>query len=151
MNFLLNRGGAGKSLSRAETVAQASSLITRHIALLRSYDRLVEAMAPDDESVEQIRKLQKQHRADIAKLCEIVLSANGTPPREAAPLEGSGIDSLLRSLTDGERSLREELEAQLAKKHHMRTIAVLETLLANTEERIGILQTVARTHSVPVS
>ena len=42
MNFFLNRGGAGKSLTRAETIAEMSALMIRHIELLRT-DLIVDA------------------------------------------------------------------------------------------------------------
>jgi hypothetical protein len=151
MSFLLNRGGAGKSLTRAETAAEISSLISRNIALLRSYDELAGHLASEGPEAASVQTLAKGHRVDIAKLSEIVLSNMGVPPREAEPVGGNDLGSLVRNLADGERSLREELENQLTKKHHRRTVAVLETQLANAEERIGILQDLARQHSVPVS
>jgi hypothetical protein len=119
--------------------------------MLQTYGELARHIASDSPEAASVETLARGHRVDIAKLSEIVLSNMGVPPREAGPLAGNDLDSLLRNLTNGERSLREELEKQLSKMHHRRTVAVLETQLANSEERIGILQELARQHSVPVS
>lgn len=153
MNFLLNKGGAGKSLTRSKTAVEASRLLTSHIQLLRTYGNLTAAMGAENasvDSVDSVKALQKEHRDDIAKISEIILSSGGVPPREADSFEGDDIESLLRAVDDGERSLRRSLEEQLTQKHHLRTIAIMETLLVNTERRIGVIQTLAQQLKIPV-
>ena len=137
MNFLLNRGGAGKSLSRAQTAAEMSKLMIRHIELLRTYDALIESIG-NDASIENLKALQQDNRADISKLSEIILSSGGVPPREGMLLAGDGADALIKSVNNAERELRSDIEEQLEQKHHLRTLAIMETLLANTQLRIGL-------------
>jgi hypothetical protein len=150
MNFLLNRGGAGKSLTRSQSAEEVSKLMTSHIALARSYQRLLEAMGDDGPATDSIKALQKEHRDDLAKLSEIVLSAGGIPPRQAEPLNSESRASMINELAEAERALRDDLEAQLKLKHHLRTRAVLEHDLENTVRRIGSLRDVAAKLSIAV-
>ncbi len=151
MNFLLNKGGAGKSMSRARTAAEASKLMTCHIELLQTYDALADATGSESDTAELVSALQKELRDDIPKLSEIILSSGRVPPREASPLVGDDVESLLHAIDDGERSLRRDLEDQILLKHHLRSIAVFKNLLANTEHRIGEIRTMARQLSLTVS
>jgi bacterioferritin (cytochrome b1) len=150
MNFLLNKGGAGKSLTRSSTVSEVSKLMSAQIALLGSYEALLGVVDSDSDLAASLSALQKQHRDEIPKLSEIILSSGGIPPRESSPPTGDDVDSLIRAVNDGERAMRTDLEEQIKLKHHLRTIAVLKTLLANTERRIGAIQTVAQQLSIPV-
>ena len=150
MNFLLNRGGAGKSLTRGQTVAEMSKLMIRHIELLRTYDTLIESIG-DGSTADELKTIQKENRADIAKLAEIILSSGGVPPREGGLLAGQEPQTLIRSVNDAERELRSDIEQQLEHKHHMRTLAVMEMLLENTERRLGLVQHMAQHFSVPVN
>jgi hypothetical protein len=149
MNFLLNRGGAGKSLSRAETADEISKIMRSHIALISAYGSFAGLLDKPSE-IDQVHQLQKEHRDDLAKLSEIVLSAGGVPPREASGSFGSDLDSLLRGVSEAERGLRDEIREQLKLKHHLRTVAVLEHDLANTERRVGLLQDLGRSLSIAV-
>ena len=151
MNFLLNRGGAGKSLTRAETAEELSSLMTTQITLLRTYEALIALMDSGSSSAETLAALQKEHRNEIPKISEIILSAGGIPPRKADRLEGDGRESLIRAVCDGERGLRREIDTQLENKHHLRTIGILESLAETVEDRIGVLQKIAQEYSVPVA
>jgi len=150
MNFLLNKGGAGKSLSRARTAAEMSTLLIRHIELLRTYDMLIQSLGEGD-AADRLREQQKDNRADIARLSEIILSAGGVPPREGLLLGGNDQSGLIKSVNSAERELRRDIEEQLEQKHQLRTVAMMEGLLANTERRIGFVQQMAHRYSVPVN
>ena len=150
MNFLLNKGGAGKSITRAQTAAEMSTLMIRHIELLRTYDMLIKSLG-EGGAADRLRELQKDNRADIARLSEIILSSGGVPPREGLLLRGDGPTGLIKSVNSAERELRHDIEEQLEQKHHLRTVAVMEGLLANTERRIGFVQQMAHRYSVPVN
>jgi hypothetical protein len=150
MNFLLNRGGAGKSLNRSQSAAEMSNLMKSHIGLLRTYEALVALMGDDTDSISTLKSLQKQHRTEIAQLSEIVLSSAGIPPRDADRLSGDDVSELTRAIDRGERSLRGDLQLQLKQKHHRRTIAVLESHLENTEARIGEITTLTKRLNVPI-
>ena len=150
MNFLLNKGGAGKSLTRSDSVSEVSKLMRAQIGLLNTYEALIGVVESDTDLARSLSALQKEHRDEIPKLSEIILSSGGEPPRESSPLAGDDVDSLIRAVNEGERSMRSDLEQQIKLKHHIRTIAVLKTLLANTERRIGEIQTAAQQLSIPV-
>jgi hypothetical protein len=150
MNFLLNKGGAGKSLTRSQTASDVSKLMTGQIELLGAYGALIAAVGNDSDLAKSLGALEKELRDEIPKLSEIILSSGGVPPRKADQPTGDDVESFLRAVNDGERSMRSDLEEQLKLKHHIRTIAVLNTILANTERRIGEIQTVAQQLRVPV-
>lgn len=148
-NFFLNRGGAGKSLTRAKTAAEMSKLMIRHIELLRTYDALIDTL-DDPGSSEELEVVQKENRADISKLSETILSAGGVPPRDGDCLGGTAMPDLIKSLNVAERELRSGLEVQLESKHQLRTVAIVENLLANTEKRIGLVHAMAQRYRIPV-
>lgn len=149
-NFLLNRGGAGKSITRQETGDAMGDLVLRLIGITRSYERLAVVIG-DVEPGLKITAMQNRTRTDIGKLSEIVLSTGGVTPRDADPVsESDDPDQLIRALNQAERDFRDALEESLKLKHHYRTIAVLETLQKNTEDRIALVRELAHHYNVPV-
>lgn len=149
-NFLLNRGGAGKSMTRHETAAAMSNLVSPLIAIMRTYQHLSDFIEDEGLSA-RMDAMQNRTRTDISKLSEIILSTGGVTPREAdAVASGDDPDEIIRQLDTAERALRESIEESLKLKHHYRTIAVLETLVKNTEERIVFVRELAHLHNVPV-
>jgi len=149
-NFLLNRGGAGKSITRNETAEAMGDLVRPLTSIVRTYERLAENVG-DDQAAGKIAASQNRTRSDVAKLSEIILSTGGITPRDAEPLSSSDDpDTLIRALNAAERGFRDSLEESLKMKHHYRTIAVLETLHKNTEERIRLVRELAHLHNVPV-
>jgi len=149
-NFILNRGGAGKSITRHETAAAMSDLVVPLIGIMRTYEHLA-TLIHDEEAGTRIEVTQNRTRNDIAKLSEIILSTGGVTPRGADPVDSSeNPDMTIRRLNEAEREFRQALENSLKLKHHYRTIAVLETLLKNTEERITLVREIAHLHNVPV-
>jgi len=148
-NFLLNKGGAGKSITRHETAGAMSALVRRLISITRTYEHLL--VARNAGSDQRLSAMQNRTRTDIGKLSEIILSTGGITPRYADPVSTSDDpDQLIRALNEAERAFRDELEESLKLKHHYRTIAVLETLHKNTEDRIGLVRELAHEHNVPV-
>jgi hypothetical protein len=149
-NFLLNRGGAGKSITRRETAETISDVVRPLIGIMRTYERLAETIE-DEEAAGFIHASQKRTRTDISKLSEIILSTGGVTPRDIDPVAASDDpDQVIRALNEAERSFREVLENSLKLKHHYHTIAVLETLQKNTEDRIALVRELARRQNVPV-
>ncbi len=149
-NFLLNRGGAGKSITRHETAEAMGDLVRPLTSIVRTYE-LLEGRTGDSGADEKIAASQSRTRSDIAKLSEIILSTGGVTPRQAEPFSSSDeTDTLIRALNEAERAFRDSLESSLKMKHHYRTIAVLETLHKNTEERIRLVRELAHLHNVPV-
>ena len=109
-NFLLNRGGAGKSITRHETAAAMSDLIVPLIGIMRTYEHL-RTLVRDEDLRERFEATQHRTRNDISKLSEIILSSTGVTPREADSVSSSDDpDQVIRALDRAERDFRQALE-----------------------------------------
>lgn len=127
-----------------------SDLVRHLIGIMRSYERLAVTIG-DVEPGLKIAAMQNRTRTDIGKLSEIILSTGGVTPREADPVSTSeDPDQLIRALNEAERNFRDALEESLKLRHHYQTIAVLETLVKNTEGRIVLVRELAHHYNVPV-
>jgi len=145
---LLNRGWAGKTLSRSETVDRLNPLIRRHIELNHHYGAAIRHC--DDERVTDVlERLQKTARADVGKLSETVLSCGGTPyngtdlEAEDFTLKGSVLN-LFDELHDLETDFNEALADELDLEHQMRTRGVLEAVKSNSQDRLDALKALHR-------
>jgi len=145
---LLNRGWAGKTLSRSETVDRLNPLIRKHIELNHHYGAAIRHC--DDERVADVlERLQKTARADVGKLSETVLSCGGTPyngtdlEAEDFTLTGSVLD-LFDELHDLETDFNEALADELDLEHQMRTRGVLEAVKSNSQDRLDALKALHR-------
>ena len=149
-NFLLNRGGAGKSITRAETAEAMAQLTVPLIGIMRAYEHL-KAILDNEEAAQHIDASQNRTRADIGKLSEIILSTGGITPRDTASLtDDDDPAQVIRTLNESERAFKSSIVESLKMKHHYRTIAVLENLQKNTEARIRLVRDLARSRNVPV-
>lgn len=144
LKAILNKGGAGKSITRAETAERLSALMHHHHELMYAYDA-VAAHAGPGQLAAGLEVLNKTSRADIGKLSEIVLSNGGTPPLgtnidpEAVEVKASDSDNV-QHLLDLERAYRDALKEESDVKHTFRAVATLENTLKNTENRIQVIQ-----------
>lgn len=140
---ILNKGGAGKSISRDETAERLSGLIRRYNDIMYTYDA---ASAVASETVaEGLNQLSRVVRDDIGKLSELVLSAGGVPPTgtDIEPGDVSAGDSesdALKTLIRIEREFAEALRAESAAKHQLRVVAGLDNTSARTKERLAGLE-----------
>ncbi|MEX1054965.1 MAG: hypothetical protein WED81_02980 [Rhodothermales bacterium] len=150
--LLLNKGWAGTTMSRRETVERLNPILRRHYELNHSYDYLINNLS-DVEQVRQIEALQKVARVDVGKLSESILSAGGVP------YSGVGLEAESFNLgsTDGEMLRRaKELESEfdgllseeLEQNHQMRTKAILSAVLGNSRARLEFLRGAAKSRSV---
>ncbi len=138
-DLFLNKGWAGKTRSRAETVARINPLIRAHCALNHAHERAARALE-NREAAGELAALQRMARMDAGKLSEIVLSAGGAPfngasmePEAFGPGDSDReIAQALGKLEgDFERLLRDEMEIA----HQMRTRAILSAVLKNSSSR----------------
>lgn len=140
---ILNRGGAGRSMTRAESVEALNPLIGRHAELLLAYDVALRTLA-DREIAGTINRAMNAARTELAKLKETVFSLGGTPPNstDLVPAVRLGDDdaAILHALDDAERAYRDALSDTLGLAHHqIRTAAILENNLKGSDIRLGVL------------
>jgi type I site-specific restriction endonuclease len=141
---LLNRGWAGKTITRAETVERLNPLVRQFLRLNHNYQYVIRSHA-DSAVTKALKRVQKTARADVGKLSETILSCGGTP-ENGTDMEADDVDlgddnvGMLRQLRDLETDLndavgreREEIE------HQMRTRGILDALKSNSAERLELL------------
>ena len=127
---VLNKGGAGRYISRGESVSRLLPVSDRHLDLLQAYDQALATM-PQGPGRTQIEAMMPYLRTEVAKISETILSLGGTPdtgvtreplaPRADAS-EGDLVQHLLKAETDFEGALRDEVDAV---HHQERTRAIL--------------------------
>lgn len=145
---LLNRGWAGQTLSRSETVEHLNPLIQQHIELNHHYEAAIRT-CDDERVVDVLERLQKTARADVGKLSETVLSCGGTPYNgtdlepDDFTVTGSLLD-LFEDLHAMETEFSEALGDELDLEHQMRTRGVLEAVKSNSTDRLNALSAVYR-------
>ncbi|MDX1531013.1 MAG: hypothetical protein R3362_05770 [Rhodothermales bacterium] len=141
---ILNRGGAGFSMSRAETADVLSGLVRQHQILLNSYDAALRDLA-DRDLAAALEPEMVTLRTELSKIKELVYSNGGTPPNgtdlDPKTLRiGETDGEIVHALADLERAYRGTLQAEIDRANHqMRTYALIEALHQRTEDRIGIL------------
>ena len=145
---LLNRGWAGQTLSRSETVEHLNPLIQQHIELNHHYGAAIRH-CDDERVIGVLEQLQKTARVDVGKLSETVLSCGGTPyngtdldPDDFA-LRG-GVGDLVEELHALETDFNEVLAGELDLEHQMRTRGVLEAVRSNSRDRLNALDALQR-------
>ncbi len=144
---LLNRGGAGFSISRQETAERLRPIIEQHLRLLQSYT----AALPRVQGLrggDGITALMPYLRTDLSKLYETQFSAGGSAPTGAdmdfdAVATGSDAD-VVRRLLDLEKETRDRTFDEIDAVHHQeRTRAILKVLVTGSESRAERLRAVA--------
>ena len=140
---VLNKGGAGYSISREETVERLKPHVERGLELLRSYSAALPGMQ-DREAVDRIEALLPYFRTELGKLYESIFSAGGTVPT------GTEIDfssriaadgNSLQRLTEREREFSRALEEEVDSVHHQeRTRAILRSVAAGSKGRLDALR-----------
>ena len=142
--LLLQKGWAGKTISRQETIDRLNPIIEQLIRLNYSYDA-AERNTKNARLASGIATRQKVARADAGKLAETVFSCGGTA-YNGTELEPSDFDtresnvSMVEHLLELEQDFRKTLEAEKQVEHHMRTRAILSVLKKNSDGRLDFLR-----------
>jgi hypothetical protein len=137
------RGGAGRSMTREETVDALLPLVRRHHDLLHTYDAAIRHLN-DRDLAARLNDGMNRARTELAKLKETVFSLAGTPPNGTdldPDVRLGGSDSeIMHALDDAERAYRDALTDTLGLAHHqLRTTAILENNVTGSESRLGVL------------
>lgn len=159
LDAILNKGGAGRSLSRHESAERLNPVLRRHVELNLAYDDATRRIGSVDVT-RQMEHFQKKARADVGKLRETIYSM-GNVAYTGTDLEpddvrlGEDDDAMLFALLDREQALLDAVEAELNLKrpnrHHIRTMAILNHVLTNSQERLTYLKGVTRDRRRPAT
>jgi hypothetical protein len=145
---LLNRGGAGYSISRAETAERLRPHVDGGLALLQAYAAVLPRLR-DRAGAGRLEALMPYFRTELSKLYESVFSVGGTAPTGAALGFGAGDGAesdgaLLRGLIERERAFGNALRDEVDAVHHQeRTRAILKAVAAGTDGRLDALRELA--------
>ncbi len=146
--LFLQKGWAGKTISREETVERLNPIVKQHIVLNNDYAFVVKNH-PDDTLRSEIAAGQKIARANVGKLCETIYSCGGVA-YTGVDLEPDSVDlgrddrAMLEALVAGEKQLLESLKDEGDIEHQMRTRAILGATAQSSEERVALLDSVLR-------
>ncbi len=143
---VLNRGGAGRYISRAESIERLLPVAVRHLDLLYAYTGILPAIA-DAAARARAEAIMPYLRTEVSKIYETILSFGGTAPTGVArDPEGSApagrtdadhLDALLAAERDFGAALTEEAEAV---HHQERTRAILNHNAGGSAQRLDVLR-----------
>lgn len=148
LDAILNKGGAGKSLSREATVDYLNPLLQKHNELIMAYESALDTLE-DRALAELLDDLQPRNRTDIMKMDEMVYSNGGTPPSgtDLDPEDfdlGSTDTERLGTLLTMEEAYHKMLETEYERRdplpHDFRTKATLENVIKGSDARLDSLE-----------
>ncbi len=139
---LLKKGWAGRTLSREETANRLNPLIRSHLALNHAYNFAMNHCG-DPHVQAGLSAVLKTARTDVGKISETVFSCgavayNGTDMEPNQFVLPNGKELL--ALRDEEEAFLAKIRAEKAFEHQMRTEAVLNRLIQNSQERLEFLR-----------
>jgi len=138
--LLLQKGWAGRTISRDETVDRLNPIIRIMTEMMHRYAGVREAASAEERP--DIERVMKTLRADIGKVAETVFSCGGTAysGTELEADEFAGGDDGWTSLRDAEDVLAASLREQQNVEHRMRTRAILAKVAENHEDRMKLIR-----------
>ena len=142
-DLLLNKGWAGRTISRAETIDRINPVIRELTELMHTYDAAAAVLSGNDAAALAVS--QRVLRADIGHLAETVYSTGGIAYL-GVDLEPSSFSvqgnrpAVAKQLTTAEEHFRTSLDAEKKIEHQMRTRAVLENVARNSTERLRLVR-----------
>ena len=149
---LLNKGGAGRYISREESVERLQPMIVRQLDLVYLYDAVVSRLA-DGPAKTRLESIMPNLRTELSKLYETIFSLGGKAPtgveREArgadpGPTDSDRLGVLVDAETAFEKALREEADAV---HHQERTRAILLHNADASNSRLNLLREFTQTSS----
>ncbi|MDT0631900.1 hypothetical protein RQM47_15005 [Rubrivirga sp. S365] len=152
---ILNKGGAGRYISRAHSAERLQPIAERHIDLMYAYEAILDGL-PAGLPKERLEALMPYLRTEIAKMSETILSLGGTPPSGVRRVPGGldlpeadsaagrpaldHVDALLDAERDFGGAIRNEVDAV---HHQERTRAILTHNAEASDARRGALRDLA--------
>jgi hypothetical protein len=148
-DLLLGKGWAGTTISRSETIERLNPLIKQFMTMNRHYKHVVHSHG-DPGVVETLKDMLKTARTDVGKLSETVLSCGGAA-YNGTDLSAEDVDlanddtEMLFQLQDMEEAFQDAVEAEINEvEHQMRTRAILNVVLTNSQQRLDTLRSMTR-------
>ena len=140
---LLNKGGAGRYISREESVERLQPIAAAHLDLVYAYDAAAAAL--DGPARERLDAVMPYLRTETNKVYETILSLGGTAPmgtqREPAAPASGDVGSIVRRLREAETRFAAILRDEVDVVHHQeRTRAILEHNARASDSRLGVLR-----------
>jgi hypothetical protein len=141
-NAILNKGWAGKTITREETAERLNSLMRPLIELLFMYDRVLGTAAQDGPAGD-LRREMPALRADIGKVSESIMSC-GAVAYSGTDLKSADVASNAdwAHVLEREQAVERALEEERAVEHQIRSRAILKAVAANSKKRLELLKAV---------
>ena len=151
---ILNKGGAGRYISRADSVERLQPVAERHLDLMYAYEGVLGGM-PAGPSRERLEGVMPLLRTEVSKMSETILSLGGVPPSGVrrtpggaalppAPLADRPARERVEALLDAERDFGGALRDEADAVHHQeRTRAILNHNAAASDARRDLLRDAA--------
>lgn len=138
--LLLNKGWAGKTIDRPETIDRINPLIQEMTGLIHFYEDAARRLGGG--AADTMAEHLKTMRADIGKLAETVFSSGGVAYNgtDIEPGELKLGDHPLEELADRERAFVAAVREEDEVEHRIRTRAVLSVVGANGEARLKMIR-----------
>ncbi|NNE69641.1 MAG: hypothetical protein HKN29_04670 [Rhodothermales bacterium] len=139
-DILLNKGWAGRTIDRPETIERINPVIMELTGLMHFYEDAAARLG--GTAADEIHGSLRIMRGDIGKLCEVVYSCGGVA-YSGTDIEPGSLklgDSLFEELADRERAFVALVAEEADVEHQIRTRAVLSVAGANGETRLKVLR-----------
>lgn len=143
---ILNKGGAGRYISREESAERLAPIAEHHLALLRTYNGVLPALA-DGPGKERVQAMMPYLRTEAAKVSETMLSLGAVPPSGAGTMAGPAAATYgsdrerVQALLDAENAFGGALRDEIDVVHHQeRTRAILGHNADASASRIDLLR-----------
>ncbi len=135
-NLLLQKGWAGKTISRAETAERVNALIRPLVDLLHLYNDSLASPA-DGTDLSAVQQAMPVLRADIGKLAETVHSSGAVAYSGAEQTGASspGNESTWSAVLESEAAYSDTVSEEKEVEHQMRTRAILANVVTNSVHR----------------
>lgn len=143
-DLIFQKGGIGVSMSREETVERLNPLIEQHMAINHGYNFAINNLS-ESTVADALSGHQRIARMDVGKMMETVLSCGGVAYNgvDMEPSDfnlGDNDDAVLFSLHDQERDFSHALQEELKLGHQIRSKAILNVVLSNSQKRYQYLK-----------
>lgn len=148
LNPVLNKGGWGLTLSRADSVETLQPILRAHYQQLSAYE--FARQQAGNGFPDRVEGALRVLRTDIGKIAETILSFGGTPYNGTDIEPGATGDTSatpaqrIDRLEEAERDLHGQLEDAMNRPQQIRTLSTLKLLRNHCDERLTILRDASR-------
>ena len=148
LNPVLNKGGWGLSLARADSVETLQPILRAHYQQLNAYE--FARQQAGNGFPDRVESALRTLRTDIGKIAETILSFGGVPYNGTDIDPGATGDTSvppaerIERLDASERELYGLIDEGMNKPQQIRTLSTLKLLRNHSDDRLAILREAAR-------